>query len=338
MRNFAVGVFWVLASIANLGNHAWAQNESPLEASTPQVEEAQSEPLPTESPQKPAPWKIFDLSLRQEPARARNFVFSPLLSFVIPGLDQALEGQTAPFLFYSGTSLFGWGLIQFSLRDVDYFAPSPSKSENNTQRLYALGAQTYQTAGSLSAYASFRSAVRSQQAHGEYTFLSQEEDAGDLLSAPFAFSELKRPTTYIPLLVIAALGAATANRWRFGNLSLSDAAFSAAFSYHAGVGEEALFRGWLMPVTHHYLNHRFWSNTITSTLFAAAHLKSIKFPLPQFLLGWHLGNQVQRNNWTLRQAIFIHTWYDVLAFSLSYMNPQTRKAAILQIPLVNMIW
>lgn len=37
-----------------------------------------------------------------------------------------------------------------------------------------------------------------------------------------------------------------------------DAVFSGALAYNAGVGEEALLRGWLLPMVHQQTGRRFW--------------------------------------------------------------------------------
>ncbi len=52
------------------------------------------------------------------------------------------------------------------------------------------------------------------------------------------------------------------------NFQGSDAFYSGAYSYNAGVGEEAMFRGWLMPVFHQKFDSPFWANATTSVLFA----------------------------------------------------------------------
>lgn len=52
-----------------------------------------------------------------------------------------------------------------------------------------------------------------------------------------------------------------------------------------------------------------------SLLFAAAHLNTNPQPLPQLLLGYHLGYVAQKNSWRLAEAVFIHVWWDVLAFA-----------------------
>ena len=55
---------------------------------------------------------------------------------------------------------------------------------------------------------------------------------------------------------------------------------------------------------------------------ASSHLNTNPQPIAQLLLGYHLGYVSQKNNWTLGEAIFIHTWWDVIAFSTIYHYKQ----------------
>ena len=70
-----------------------------------------------------------------------------------------------------------------------------------------LGEDVWRLARGLSVYDSFRSAVRSRKASGEFGFLQHEETPTDLLKAPFKFSFLKRPTTWVWLSATAVLSA-----------------------------------------------------------------------------------------------------------------------------------
>jgi membrane protease YdiL (CAAX protease family) len=97
-------------------------------------------------------------------------------------------------------------------------------------------------------------------------------------------------------------------------LTVSDVFFTGAISYGAGVGEEAVFRGFLLPELRQALGSDFWSNAVTAVGFAAAHLGSVDRPIAQLALGYYWGDLTQRNNWEIAESIFIHTWWDVIAF------------------------
>jgi membrane protease YdiL (CAAX protease family) len=194
------------------------------------------------------------------------------------------------------------------------------------ERKYALGLQMFQSAGGLSAYHSFRTAVRTRQQIGQFGFLREEESVTDILLAPFDMRFLTRPTTLIPLAVGGALYYLIAERHSQFNKDLegrkleeSDVFFASAFSYNAGTHEEAVFRGWVQPMFYHITGGKsVWTNVITSGIFAAAHLPSNPLPLPQFALSLHLGWVTERNQWTLAESVFIHTWWDVIAFLAQY--------------------
>lgn len=258
--------------------------------------------------------------VNSEKSRSRTFLLPPLASFIMPGFDQWWEGQTLYGAAYSGVSLFGLGLATADL--------SP-KLNSDSLRLKFLGLQLYQTAGSMSAYHSFRTAVKTRQPNGDFLFLKHEETPTELLTAPFDFSYLSRPTTYLGIpanllvgILLAKLqgfSGSSSNSWHMPGAT--DVFFSGTFSYNAGVGEEALFRGWMMPVAMHYTNSEVASNVLTSLVFGAAHYNSANpnyIPYSQTIAGFYLGYLAQRNEWKLGESIFVHTWYDVIAFLLSY--------------------
>jgi membrane protease YdiL (CAAX protease family) len=291
---------------------------------------------------------FFSTVLLREPDRPRNYFLPPLISVVLPGFDQWWEGQTNGMLFYGGTAGVGlltadWARNRLHHRGISTVNDALSARDNDV-RAETLGSQLYGDAGFLSAYASFRSAVRSRRATGEFAFLTHEESIPEILSSPFAFSELAKPSTFLPLLVAAGFavleqqGHHSLANTRFG---ADDVAFAGGYSYLAGTTEEAAFRGWLMPALMQPLGNRFWSNTGTALVFASAHISSSNpVPLPQFLLGWYLGYRVQNNDWTLRQSIFIHAWWDAIVFTGTYLDKarRDRPEAWLRLPLLTVLF
>ena len=265
--------------------------------------------------------RAFDLSLREDVTRPRSVFWAPFWTRQLPGFDQWWEGQNEAGLLFSGAALVGAQFAGGAALSYD--------SDPKSASLYDiwLGLKTTMTAGDLSTYASFRSAVRTQQLQGRFSFLRHEESTLDLLVAPFAFSELKKPSTWIPLSVVAGIAVA-----QFSSMSLSDdearppGYFIPLISYGAGVGEEAYYRGWMQPLLTDQTKNPFLSNLATSLIFALAH-KSSDNPTPwiQFLMGYYFGWLTERNEWTLKQAIFVHAWWDVIAFTplLAQIGPAT---------------
>ncbi len=268
----------------------FADEPSPMELSTPSA-------------------KIFDLSLTKDPERPRSYFWPQLISFGLPGFDQWIEGQYSQASFYSGL-----GVAAAYLQTEAAEEPKSSKFRREHQKF---SVQLYLTSGALSAYSSFRSAVRTRKTEGKFKFLKHEESADDILAAPFRFSYLKRPTTYIPLALasgyVLAVALSSDKSWA---LSGEEAAYGTATSYMAGTWEEAVFRGWLMPVQMEAFDSEFWSNTSTAVIFAALHISSEnKYGIFQFVAGWYFGRVVQKNDWRIGEATFQHFWYDALVFN-----------------------
>lgn len=299
---------------------------------------------------------IFEPS--RDPERRRSDVFVPLMSFVLPmrfglpaGLDQWWEGQYGSAAVYTGVSLLGIGYAvnvanrnsltlggKTQEEEEGEGSPAPDDSDdettidskNITVRKVTLGLLAHQGAAGISSYHAFRTAVRTRQRHGEYAFLKYEETPGDILMAPFRVSYLTRASTYVPLLIGAGLMGLILNSDPGDELVRSaftpaDGVFTSAFSYNAGTHEEAVFRGWMQPAMYEAWGSPFWANATQSVLFAAAHLSSNSMPLPQLLLGYHLGNVTMDDGWRVGEAVFIHVWWDVLAFTGVYHYKQKDK-------------
>ena len=293
-------------------------------------------------------YPIFTNSLVKHPERPRSTVWPALVSFILPGFDQWWENQWAAAGFYTGLAVAGLNINQSALNEMPNNlndANNPT-GRNDFARTALLGSQMFMAAGSYSAFTSFRSAVKSRQAQGDFDFLTVDENTGDLLKAPFEMSLLAKPTTYLPLLVAVgfAVGEVAGNGNAFSNNSfrLTDAGFAAGFSYLAGTNEEALFRGYMMPQLMQWWDSPFWSNFTTSVVFAAAHISSDNpVPWPQFALGGYLGYITQQNHWSLKQSVFVHAWWDVIVFTGSYLynsRNDVKQATWLYLPVVSLTY
>ena len=242
-------------------------------------------------------------SLRHSPDRPRSLFWPQFTSLLLPGFDQWWEEQNDYALSYTG--LAGGGL-----------AYALAAENVGDKRHVGLGVQAFSAAGGYSAFHSFRSAVKSRRGQGDFGFLEIEEPPSEIFFAPFRLDYLGRVTTLIPVLTAAVLVAI--GQIDFSGLTGSDVFFSGATSYFAGTWEECAFRGWLMPLTMHYMDNRYVANFLTCLLFGAAHYNGTFIPWPQFLLGLYVGEVSQRNQWTLSESIFIHSWWDVILLSAEY--------------------
>jgi membrane protease YdiL (CAAX protease family) len=261
-------------------------------------------------------YPFFSTTPRYGEDRKRNYYLAPIGSFFLPGLGQIIEQQWEPALTYAGVAGFGIALATAAANEIKESDVNRMNYDeyDSLQRQYRYGSQLYLFAGEMSAFHSFRTSIESRRKQGEFSFLTTNEDPGDLLLAPFAFSEIKKPTTFVPLLVGAALAYTIGSDQRpHADFDGGDAAFTGGVSYNAGVGEEALFRGYLMPVFREKTGSDFWSNAGQAVIFGAAHISpNNPYPVFQTLFGYYFGWLVQRNGWSMQQAIFVHTWWDVL--------------------------
>jgi membrane protease YdiL (CAAX protease family) len=85
-----------------------------------------------------------------------------------------------------------------------------------------------------------------------------------------------------------------------------------------GLGEEALFRGFVFPAFTDIFFDSVWIGAVTSSAFFSwAHVVGGRqnlgaSPLTQrFLMGLLFAWQTHRNQYDLRKSIFAHTWFDI---------------------------
>jgi|GEM_PF-1359888 len=280
--------------------------------------------------------------LRKKFDKPRSRFWPVLGSFFLPGLDQWIEGQHPYGPMYTGVSVLGNLYAAANLEtDASTEEQEGYRQPNEKERRVMWGSQIYQTAGSISAYHAFRTAMWSRkQLMGKYNFVSKQESIYDVVMSPFQFQYLTQPGVFVPLLIGGGLYflqmelAKEDENIKIDGLGGSDLFYTGAISYNAGVGEEAMFRGWLLPEFREMTGSDFWSNAITTTIFAAAHLNTVSIPIPQFALGWYLGVRAQRDGYSISKAAFIHTWWDVLAFLAVYqITQEDNKTAEIKKPL-----
>ena len=292
----------------------------------------------------------------EEPSiEPQNTFVIPALSLLLPGLGQLIEGQYAAAATYFSIAVAGNSYGSYNLKkslsftdSAQYEAKSDEFKENlvthgEFERKAAAGYQLAFATGSFSAYHNFRTRALTHQPYGGYRFLSKEKEDTplDILMAPLRFDFLARSSTYIPLSIITGYfllsqTISPPEEMVRDKLSGSDILFSATSSLAAGTHEEALFRGWMLPLLYETTNSPLWSNGLTSLFFAAAHLSTVQIPLAQLLIGWHLGSVTQKNGWSIQEAVFIHTWWDIVAFLSIYQyklrEPDARVLPVLWLP------
>ena len=281
---------------------------------------------------------LANISLAEESyPRKKSIFWSPFASFLLPGFDQWWEGRYGQAGAFSGTAIVGSMITSSALSSINEDDAelgedeSPLTAEDTRFRRAQLGNQIAQVAGGFSAYEAFRSALPSHQAGGGFGFLPPASDlrnTGEVLWAPFQFSYLARPTTFIPLGILAGLAYLQVTQTSDDDLfnedlqrsafTSEDAFYAGAISFNAGTHEEAMFRGWLLPVLYEKTDDFFWANVSNAALFAVAHLNTVSVPTAQLAMGYYWGYLTEKNNWDIGEATFIHTWWDVIILSMLY--------------------
>ncbi|MFW5947815.1 MAG: CPBP family intramembrane glutamic endopeptidase [Gemmatimonadota bacterium] len=258
----------------------------------------------------------------------------PLASTMVPGLGQYIDGAYLAGAAYTGAFVAGVALgPEIANGDVDTGDPWPRAARDQAGYQVVHSAFTAQL---LSGWDAFQRAVPALQRDGKYDFLTTRENVGDLLTAPFDMEFLGRPTTWAYLAYTGVVtGIVLAHResgTEYEPFRPHDAGFAGALSYNAGVGEEALFRGWLLPMLHQKTGQRFWlANGIQASLFGRAH--GANGTLFHVLSGLYKGWVTQRNDWSIRESIFHHFWYDVAVVTATLLVDE-RAAVQLTFPAI----
>ena len=152
----------------------------------------------------------------------------------------------------------------------------------------------------------------------------------ELAAAPFRWTYLKDPWVWAPLLGVATLSGLVVvhSAYNTGEVDPWISAMGLGVSFNAGVGEEAMFRGYLQP----FFRDQYgdgeivglsYANLISSAIFGAVHFNETNtFPWTQVLGGLHLGALTERDGWRIGRSIFMHTWWDAILFAgaLSVVN------------------
>jgi membrane protease YdiL (CAAX protease family) len=256
----------------------------------------------------------------------------PLASLLVPGLGQYLAGSSLVGAGFTGAAAGGYALVLTG--DPDAFTAEDLPRAPAGQRAF-VGAGLAQTAGALSAYDYFHRSLPSLQRVGRYDFVTTHDPPAGLLLAPFDVRLLKRWTTWLDLAYTGAIATVVALTEtepgaQYVPFLARDGLFVASFSYNAGVGEEALFRGWLYPVLHQNLGRRAWlSNGLQAGGFGALHVPRAR-AYALVIAGWafYEGWLTRRNGWSIRESVFHHFWYDVAVGAATLLTQKSGTMAV----------
>lgn len=133
-------------------------------------------------------------------------------------------------------------------------------------RINRLGYSIYSEAGALSAYQSFRYAVANRPESTVLQSYRNAEKPSNLLFQPFNFTHLLKLTTYLALFAdvgflywFSKIRDAPIGMRR---LNAGDYLYNSLSAHSPGVGEEAVFRGWLLPCLDYYFDNALAANLV----------------------------------------------------------------------------
>ena len=261
----------------------------------------------------------------RDPVWGAQFVV-PFFSMALPGLGQYLQGAPLSGLAHTGTAVLA--TVVAATSDADITDVSELPRDGDAQLAFEAG-HLIVSAGFLSAWDSFQRSVPLMQAEGKYGFLpTTRESHLDLITAPFDPKYLSRWTTWVHLGYTAALTGWVVQQRESGvayqPFRGNDAAFVGSLSMNAAVGEEAVFRGWLLPMLTQTTGQRFWvGNSLQAVFFGAGHIEAAD-DFAAVITAWALyeGWLTRRNDWSLGESIFHHFWYDVAIGVATLLNDE----------------
>jgi hypothetical protein len=253
-----------------------------------------------------------------EVPRTGSEFWIPFGSVFVPGLGQYMHGAPWTGVGYSGVAIGGYTLSSRGNAEL-------SVPRDGDDQLAFEGLHLAFTAGALSAWDAFHRAMPALRRVDKYAFYETHEDLGDLLTAPLDLRFLGRWTTWVDLAFTTGVTAyvLTEGRDDVGKrpFRTHDAAFAVGLSLNAAVGEEALFRGWLLPMLAQKLGGRFWlANVLQAGLFGLGHPQAGAFAVVIGAGALYNGWLTRRNSWSVREAIFQHFWYDVAVVTATLLR------------------
>jgi membrane protease YdiL (CAAX protease family) len=261
----------------------------------------------------------------------------PLASLVLPGIGQFRRNAVSAGAAFSGAAIAGYALYATGAPEDLSGGEIPLESG---PRQSFIGLLLAQGSGEVSAYDAFHSALPALQHEGKYRFATHHASTTALLSAPFDRAFLKRWTTWIQLAYTGVLASVIVNQRKPGvayeRYELGDAAFGTGLAFGAGVGEEALFRGWLLPLLHQNTGGRFWlANGIQATVFGGLHTPQAG-GYAALIGGWALweGWLTRRHDWNIRESIFHHFWYDAIIFAAELLAEERGPGVAITFPTI----
>lgn len=245
---------------------------------------------------------------------------------LIPGMGQYIHGAYGRGALFTAQLAAGFYIVGTNQRP-DSVAPLRDKDHQFGRVGDGLGVN----AAMLSSWDTFHRSIPALQQQGKYDFLPpRRESVTSLVTAPFDYRFLGRWTTWVELVPTAFLTVALLDSdAKSYPLHGHDLGYAAAVSMNAAVGEEAFFRGYLLPMLYQKTGRRFWlANTIQGTAFLGLHgLNPATFILVG-LSGYYGGWVTKRNGWSVRESVFAHFWWDAATTTATLLRERDSEVRI----------
>ncbi len=246
------------------------------------------------------------------------------LSALFPGLGHVYLGEKNTAAGLMGSSFGCLGGISYSA----------AHEKPLTTSLIA-----YQTVWSYSLYAAYRD-VRQFNGNAGYAYKMPTDSFTDLSFAPFRWRVLKKPEVWGGFLGAVGLATATIYVSQYASAHIRASATDAgampspALAFPIGLGEEALFRGYLQSQLIELCGPR-GGIALTALAFGAMHIPNAlnlepeerlsyyAFSLPLITtLGAYFGWMTYKNG-SLQESVALHSWYDFAVLAISALATQT---------------
>ena len=262
-------------------------------------------------------------------------------SVLLPGLGQALQGDwwTAGahfgvFAVSLGTAFYYEDKPDFLKDDVRYKDDDRELVNKTTlRRDFALRLAT--DTALYSSFAAYRDGR--ERNNSGYRTPAPTESLSDLSLSPFRWEYLSRPTTYVPLalVAVASLGSKGGGYgiYRYDDVSKSDLhVYNLTANEFTAVGEEAFFRGFVNNELSSRWGNR-WGLAGSSALFGLAHTGqgNTANALQAAAAGAYLGWVHQRNDFQVGEGVALHYWWNVIAGIAAIRNGGSAQLVNLKI-------
>ena len=268
-----------------------------------------------------------------------------LASLVVPGAGQASNGDYGDAALHFGVfAVSVYGVVRYQDKS-DYLDADQRYDEDNNREFINKTTLRYDYAARLvtdmalySGYAAYRDARERDNAG--FRTPAPRESLTDLAVAPFSINYLSRPTTFIPLLLEAAVlyhekdSKDAYGIYRANDVSERDLhVFNLTANEMTAVGEEAFFRG--------FLNNEFSSRygdgaglVTSSVIFGLAHTGQGQTAnaLQATAAGFYFGWLHQKNGFQAGEGAALHYWFNVLAGAAAIHNGGSAELLHIQLP------